>query len=177
MAEPCCPCGTKPCCGRRDLPATLYLTMTDLVNCTCNDWLGVVIPLSRARHAQNEATNLIWAGCISPGPCTVINGVGTGQSMIFVLTCTVGAIGQSGTPSDFLLQKISVPGEGNPPCPQDLTGIIPNTVQGIGGLMPESTCRPLRLVYRLIDEPLFSVHCQDPMAPPGINEWELTITE
>ncbi len=170
----CCPNGTL-CCGRTDLPDILYLSITDLVNCTCNDWLGVVIPLSRSRHAQNPETNTIWAGCYD-GPCTEIGGVTVDQNVLFRLDCTVGQIGQSGTTNDFLLYK-GILATDNRPCPTDLTGLIENTVPNLVTLQPESTCRPLRLVYRVVGDSSLDYLCQDPMAPPGPGEWELTVTE
>ncbi len=171
----CC-CGT-PCCGRTDLPATLYATIISATNCDCTGWVGAVIPLSRSRHAQNGDVLKIWAGCYN-GPCTEINGVGVFQNMLLRLDCTAGAIGQAGQPSDFLLYKGVLPSDGDltPDCPEDLTGLIENTVPPIGTLQAESTCRPLRLIY-VVDSGELGVYCQDPMAPTGTSVWTIEITE
>jgi hypothetical protein len=176
----CC-CG-KPCCGRTNLPAILYLTVTDLVNCTCNGWLGITIELKKTNIGQTSGL-VRWAGCAT-GPCTTINGVATTQTVYFMLECTVGQIQQVGNPSDLILSAGSTPdGSGIDRCvdaPYEENGIL------IGGEFPSvqanlSSCSPLILVFRVVTGDaagsIFEALCQDPMAPPGPVEWEITITE
>lgn len=171
----CC-CGT-PCCGRTNLPAVLYATVISATHCDCSGWVGAVIPLSSARHAQDENTVKIWAGCYN-GPCTNINGVDVVQNMLLRLDCTVDEIGQAGSPSDLLLYKgvLETDGDLQPPCPDDLTGLIINTVPAIGGPQPGSTCSPLRLIF-IIDSGELGYYCQDSMAPTGTSVWTIEITE
>ena len=170
------------CCDRTDIAETLYLTVTDLVNCTCNDWLGVTIELKQS-NAQQNAGLLRWAGCTT-GPCTTINGVPTTQTVYFLLECTEGQIGQTGVPTDFLLTVASTRNGSNVDAcvdsPYEDNGI------SIAGIMPSvqlelSSCLPLVLVWRVVAgdsvASVFEALCQDPMAPPGPVEWELTVTE
>lgn len=176
MTADCC-CGAKLCCGRTDLPETIYATVTDLINCTCNDWLGIVIPLSKLMFTQGPGL-IRWAGCIK-GPCTVINGVGTSQGVTLILECTEGVIGQAGIPIDLTLFMYY--GLGDPdPCPTNLDGLqygaSPPNLTPFATAKDGSTCSPLLIKYRFsADE--FSVRCQDPMSPPGVSEIEWTLSE
>lgn len=172
-----CECGGTLCCGRSDLPDTLYLTVTDLVNCNCNDWLGITIPVSKSMFTQGPGL-MRWAGCYK-GPCTEINGVGLLQGVTLILECTEGEIGQAGDPIDLVLFMYF--GLGDPdPCPTNLDdleyGTAPPESTPTAFAETGSTCSPLLVTYRFsADE--FSVRCQDPMSPPGVSEIEWTLSE
>ncbi len=168
----CC-CG-KPCCGRTNLPSTLYATITKVTNCNCTDWLGLVIPITKAFWYPETAGTVNWGAAII-GPCTVINGVDTSQRFAIKLECTKGPIGQIGIPSDLILYTGDCGGSNSDgPCdPSDpVEQVAANNVATIKPL--ESQCNPLILVYTVA---AFEARCQDPMNPLGALDVEITITE
>ena len=168
----CC-CG-KPCCGRTNLPATLYATFTKTDNCNCTGWLGLTIPMTRGFWFPETEGLVNWGASII-GPCTVINGVETAQRFAIKLECTKGPIGQTGIPSDLILYTGDCGGNNSmPPCdPNDpVEQLAANNTASI--FPTRSQCSPLVLVYSVA---AFEPRCQDPMSPLGPLDVEITITE